>query len=472
MKIYISFRQSGMYLLVAAICMLADGCKKFTDVSPPSTQLVSETVFVSDNALNSAIAGMYSTMITTNNTVFQLNLGLLPATAGDELVYYGGNETYDPFFKNVVPADNALIQTNWTALYKIIFLANSIITGVEKSTGGLTESLKVQATAEAKFIRAFCHFYLVNLYGAVPIVTGIDAQVNNNLFRSSPALVYQQILDDLKSAQAGLREDYSVSGSERVRPNKYAATALLARAYLFTEDWTNAELEATKVITKNTLYSLVPKASISDVFVKNNTEAIFQMSSAQYVGFTLEGSNYVRFALPPATPYFVLTNSLQNAFESTTDARFVNWLKTVQYTTDNVTSTFYYPNKYKQRLATTTAAAEYFTFLRLGEQFLIRAEARAKLDNSSGAKADLDVIRLRANLQGTSATGIPDLLRAIERERRVELFGELGHRWFDLKRTGRLDAVMSVEKPAWKSGAALFPIPLYELNNNTNLQLN
>jgi hypothetical protein len=64
------------------------------------------------------------------------------------------------------------------------------------------------------------------------------------------------------------------------------------------------------------------------------------------------------------------------------------------------------------------------------------------------------------------------MMKAIMQERRVELFGEWGHRFFDLKRTGTIDAVLGVEKSTWKSTAALFPIPYNETLLNPNLTPN
>lgn len=106
---------------------------------------------------------------------------------------------------------------------------------------------------------------------------------------------------------------------------------------------------------------------------------------------------------------------------------------------------------------------------RLAEQYLIRAEARAQQGDATGAKADINAIRNRAGLPDTDADGQASILAAIEHERRIEFFTEWGHRWFDLKRTGRADAVLSPIKPNWQSTDVLFPIPLQEIENNPNL---
>ena len=119
--------------------------------------------------------------------------------------------------------------------------------------------------------------------------------------------------------------------------------------------------------------------------------------------------------------------------------------------------------------------------LRFAEQYLIRAEARAQLNNLGGAQADINMIRTRAGLSGTTAMDQASLLAAIEMERGRELFCEWGHRWFDLKRLpslitpdtkSRADDVLGALKSTWKSTAVIYPIPYDARNNNPQLTQN
>jgi hypothetical protein len=120
--------------------------------------------------------------------------------------------------------------------------------------------------------------------------------------------------------------------------------------------------------------------------------------------------------------------------------------------------------------------AEYPMILRLAEQYLIRAEARAQQNNLIGSQSDLNVIRTRAGLPNTSASTQQDLLSAIYRERQFELFTEMGHRWLDLKRTGSVDMIMNTETPQkggiWKTTDQLYPLPLSEIQADINLTQN
>jgi hypothetical protein len=215
-----------------------------------------------------------------------------------------------------------------------------------------------------------------------------------------------------------------------------------------------AETEATNVIGSG-IYNLEPV--LNNVFIKTSNETIWQIAST--TGVTSMGANFVPAS---TTPGFVLYDTLAKTFEAG-DKRFVNWAKAIVYGGQ----TYYYPFKYKLRTGTT--GNEYPVILRLAEMYLIRAEARAQQTNIAGAQADLNLVRTRAGLPNTTAAAQPQLLTALEHERWVELFTENGDRWFNLKRTNRADAVLSLIKPLWKPFQKLYPIPDADRAANPNL---
>ncbi len=160
----------------------------------------------------------------------------------------------------------------WSNLYSCIYQANSALEGLNKSTT-LSVPIKNQLIGEAIFIRAFCNFYLVNIFGDVPLITTTDYLSNQSLARTSTAEVYDHIITDLKRAKDLLTVDFlAPDGSlttDRVRPNKGAASALLSRVYLYTQKWDSAEAEASELI-QNSNYELLP--DLNAVFLKNNKE--------------------------------------------------------------------------------------------------------------------------------------------------------------------------------------------------------
>jgi hypothetical protein len=171
-------------------------------------------------------------------------------------------------------------------------------------------------------------------------------------------------------------------------------------------------------------------------------------------------------------PAYVLTDSLLSSFEANDKRR--QWIRT-----DTINGVAYHsPFKYR-RNDTQQPFTEYNTVLRLAEQVLIRAEARIMQNNLSGAADDLNLLRARASLAAVGPfTSQSSAMAALEHERRIELFAEWGHRWFDLNRwpaqspaqyTIRADEVMSSCKHPWNLTAKLWPIPADQLVLNPML---
>lgn len=451
-----------LYIILLTFCF---SCEDFVEVDLPQSELVGETVYSEDGTAIAAVRGIYSNMISSNYFASgsATSITFLSGLSSDELDNHSTDIDRIALFNNGLIATNGHVQLTWEDAYKYIYHSNVVIEGLSNSTE-VTETIKNQLEGEAKFIRAFCHFYLVNLYSDVPLITDTDYKVNTITSRTSIELVYKQIKDDLNDAQILLADDYSFSNGERVRPNKWAATAMLARAQLFTGNWEDAELEASAVIENTTMYNVM--TDLNEVFLGNSTEAIWQLKPVLPSLNTNEGLNFILFSTPTNV---ALSPTLVNAFEPQ-DNRLLNWIGSV--TPRELT--YYFPFKYKVFFS--NQLTEYSMVLRLAEQYLIRAEARAQLNDLAGAISDVDIIRNRAGLplihDTNPAISQGDLLLVIEKERQLELFTEWGHRWLDLKRTGRVDEVLGSIKSDWQSTDALYPIPQSEINNGSNLTQN
>jgi hypothetical protein len=201
---------------------------------------------------------------------------------------------------------------------------------------------------------------------------------------------------------------------------------------------------------------------VANVFLKESSETIWQLKPKYGGDNANEGTTFYIGVGPPQVA------ALRPAFiqdMETGDLRRQHWVGEVT----NNTATWYFPYKYKEHQNTGTSL-EYSIVFRLAEQYLIRAEARARQGNIAGAQQDLNIIRQRAGLQNTTASTKEELLEAILAERRFELFSEHGHRWFDLRRTGRAGEVLPPIKSGWKSTDVLLPIPEEELLMNPNLK--
>jgi hypothetical protein len=429
------------------LVLLLAGCEDFVKVDPPRTDLVSQTVFEDDKTADAAMTDVY---LQLSGGSFasggSSSISLLASYSADEQANYSNNGSYPAFYENNIKADNLTIGSIWSTAYKGVYQSNAILEGVERATG-LSADLKIQLEGEAKFIRAYCYFYLTNLFGDVPLLLTTNYVDNSNAARTSSTDIYKQIIQDLADAREALPATYEFTGGERVRATKGAASALLARSYLYMSDWSNAEKEAGNVIA-DTLYSMQPDLTL--VMSKNNPEAILQFQTTFYPD---DITVFYVFASPP-TPCALRDEFI--TFFDPTDLRLANWVGSF----DSGSETYYFAKKYNSFVM----ATEYSTLLRLAEQFLIRAEARTQQNKISDAQADLNVIRHRAGLANTSASDKPSLLSAVELERKLELFTEHGHRWLDLKRTGRVDEVIgNVKGSQWSSTDALYPIPQNQL---------
>jgi len=470
------------FILILAISV--NGCKKMATVPPPITSISGDNVYQTDATAISVLTGLYSIMASTSNSGGSNGTGSVSFLCGlsaDELTLFSGVSgtlASTAYYKNAL-VGNTTTSTGgeiWNKSYVFIYTCNDAISRISNSTA-LTPAVKQQLLGEAKFMRAFFYFYLTNLYGNVPLAISNDYTINSTLPRSSSTQVYQQIIADLKDAQNLLSVNYLDASllkvtTEKVRPTKWAATALLARVYLYTNDPVDAETQASTIIN-NAAYSL---ATLNSVFKLNSSEAIWQLQPVVAGHNTEDGWTFILPSGGPnsSTNPVYLTSNILGAFEAADQRKVIgNWINSVTVTG----TTYYYPFKYKS--ATLNASvSEYQMVLRLAEQYLIRAEASAQGGSRgiSGAIADLNVIRSRAGLGATTATDKASLLTAIAHERQTELFTEWGDRWFDTKRTGTVDAVMNVaaigKGITWNSYQQLYPIPLADIQKDPNLTQN
>ncbi|MDG2432023.1 RagB/SusD family nutrient uptake outer membrane protein, partial [Flavobacterium sp.] len=341
--------------------------------------------------------------------------------------------------------------------YNQIYAANAIIEGVSASTA-LVASDKNQFTGEALFVRSLLHFYLVNLYGAVPYITTTNYENNKLATRMPVTQVYDKIIEDLEIAFTLLPEEYILT--DRTRPNKSAVKALLARSYLYNGLWAEAANAASYTLNNTSVYAW--ETDLNKIFLKESTTTIWQFSPRFEGQNTQEGETFVFFSGPPSL--VALSAALINDFELG-DQRKEHWAKSVT----NGTETWYHANKYKEK-SSTSSSLEYSILFRLAEQHLIRAEARAQQGDLIGAKEDLNKIRTTAGLAETTAISQQDILNAILQENRVEFFTELGHRFFDLKRANKINEALNPVKPGWSTTDNLMPLPESELSLNPNLK--
>jgi len=481
MKIIYNFCHCSLIVGVLFAVFAFESCTKLVEVDVPTDRIVDRNVYTNDETAIAVLNGIYINMSQPGTFTGTRSISLFAGLSADELALYDGiGGVHLNYYQNELSVTDGTGSEHWTPLYSYVFKCNAAIEGLQSATS-LNPAVRQQLLGEAKFLRAFQYFYLVTMFGDVPIVLSTDYSVNERLARSPKEVVFKQIIADLEEAKSLLSTNYLdrslqpyTGETERVRPTRWAAAALLARAYLYKGDYANAETQADLVINNAAMYDLTP---INDVFLKNSLEAIWQLQPVTFGHNTEDGFVFV---LPDSGPGidenkgFYISNELLNNFEMGDQRKETgNWINNV--TVDGIT--YYYPYKYKIS-ELDAPVSEYLMVLRLGELYLIRAEARAQLNNISGAQGDLNRIRTRAGLPNINAIDKVSLLSAILHERQVELFTEWGHRWLDLKRTGNVDKVMSIVTPLkangniWRSFQQWYPLPFSDIQKGPNLVQN
>jgi len=448
------------------------GCKKLVDVGAPSSSIITSAVFSNDATAITAQLSAYAKLM-SYVFYFDQYTGL----SSDELTNYNTSQVSIDIYRNTLnaPTDGGL-NGLWSVWYNIIYQENSILENVPLSTG-MSTRVKQLMMGEAYFNRAYWYFQMVNLFGNVPLVTSTNYLINSTIPSTAAAQVYRQVVTDLQAAQGLLSSSYldasdNTGATDRVRPTTWAADALLARVYLYMGKYDSAAQQASLVINNSSMYSLV--TDLTKVFKMNSQEAIWQLTPPNGTLYTYDGQWFILIAPPGGSSISnsaAISPQLLAAFEPN-DLRMANWVNS--YSQGG--TTWYFPYKYRSTNVTATSLSEYYMVLRLGEQYLIRAEAKAQQHDLTGAAADLNTIRQRAGLPPTTATTQADLLTAIMHEGQVELFTE-EHRWFDLKRTKTVDSVMNIVIPqkgggTWNTNQQVYPLSSNDLLLNPNLTQN
>lgn len=376
----------------------------------------------------------------------------------DMLVHNGTFSQYRELGTKQITSANASVATLWGAIYNTVYVANFII---ERLPGvpGVPTAQRESVLATAHFLRGYAYFVGAYTFGGIPIITGTSIEQNQNVPRASAEDVLAFVLADYTEALGKLPPERQNAGFA----GDYAVRAALARYYLYVGDWTNAEAYATDVIESG-LFILEP--DFEDLVLDDFTdEAIFEM------GYSI--------ADDPGTSTSVGLNNLfvgrreiipsNQAVVALASAESGERFSSISFNSNNLGGN---DNGWSvAKYGTADEDNNNVMVFRLAEMYLIRAEARANLNRVTGlnsAQADLNVLRTRASAPLLGDVTRAQMLLLVEAERRYELAFE-GHRWYDLVRTGRANAVMSSFSQNWRPAYERWPIPQREIQTNPAL---
>jgi hypothetical protein len=455
----LAYLQSIAPFLGMALILGLGACSSYLDVQPRESIADDQTI-VDQKSAFTALNGVYSALGAGGyyGTSFQ-SIGYL---GGGDIEWTGTQSQVQEFVTHNVRADNATISTVWASIYTTINRANHVIANVPSVADPLlTSALRSQYLGEAYFVRALAYFDLARTFGGVPLITQptLTATDNQGIARATQAETYAQALRDLDAAEPLLPLT-----TDRYRATRRTAWALKARLHLYLGSWALAEDYATRLVSDNTNYRLVaPYNAFFANNVRGTQESIFEI----FYNGTTEVNGHRANWQPTANggtrqwaPNAALVTLLTTAPNNTANGRS---------TLIANTGTTWYGNLYYRNPSSDPSYV-----LRLAEQYLIRAEARAQQNKLPEALADLNAVRSRAGLAASDAPTQAAVLLAIENERRLE-FALEPHRWFDLARTGRAAAVFhdplaaTAPLPTFRQ---LLPLPISQLQVDAALAQN
>jgi len=470
-----------IYILIglAVVLMLsATSCEDFLYQQPRLSQ-TTELTLSTYEGLQSATLGAYSPLYSSwwygRNFVVTADLKggnakISPLTSG--------RFTTDYLWNNTPDASHAL----WTRAYQAIMRANNVINVIEDGFEevGVEQSDLDRLVGECKFIRALAYFDLARLFcqpysaGAsqlgVPVVLITE---NGKPARDDLGTVYDQVEADLLDAAAKLPAVSPNAGTDPVGwITSYAAEALLARLYLYMEDWQTAADYATSVITSfpGSMYSAADYTTwdLGGVWGTDAaSEIIFEVYGAEG-NSTHSNWDVISFIMSPDGYGDVgASDDVRNLMEDV-DVRLALFVNTASWPND------YWSLKYPGKAPDGNLREDNIPVLRLSEMYLIRAETILNGASISGATAIGDVNMIRSNRGATSLGDVT--LTDLYKERRRELCYE-GHELFDLARTQRslvrvdYDGAVNQNIPFPDYRWAM-PIPQAEMDANENMEQN
>lgn len=427
-------RTKIIYILALIISI---SCSDFLDKNDKQT-ISKDDLFTTLSGFKEALAGAYADFgsqsyygasFIVNSEIRGGNLKFSDILDNGKLKYF--KNAYE-FNSSRVDEDIEKFDESYEAIYHTISLLNTIINEAEK-TSSIAQEDKKNILAQAKTLRALCHFDLLRTF-AMPYIYTQNAQHNGIYYIEKPILYdskltmykvfdcYQKIIKDLKEADQNFGNPLFGSSKYFVSPK--AVKALLARVSLYKQDWDQAINYATEVI--NSSSGLLDSASVVASWLKDepNKENILAFQK------TYNQSAALNSFMGPNTSVgsrLFVSKDLSSLYDSL-DVRTQFFVK---HSSGNLVSSKYSLNA--------SAKDHFIPIIRLSEMYLIRAEASTKIaePNEKQARSDLDVIRQRA-LPHLPKNNFSDkqLDSAIFAERRKE-FAHEGHIFYDIARLGK-----------------------------------
>jgi starch-binding outer membrane protein, SusD/RagB family len=447
-------------------------CKKDFLELDPAQSVSNEQAFLTLDDYKSSVTAIYNGLSSAN--YYGRYFVLTPDVMADDVKQNAQANRAKEYAEFVAVPTHFIAEDMWRTIYSAINAANAVI-NANVEVPSTVQAQKDHMVGEALALRGQMYFDLVRLYAqhykftadashpGVPIVLSFD--ITNEPTRSTVKQVYDQVISDMTAAISKMSETSRNNRTSLL--TKTAVKALLARVYLYKEDYDNAITMATEVINSNK-YSLVSNSNYMNAWSANySSESIFEIANTptDNRGSDALGGMYLGTGYGDYLP----SNDLVSLIPANDVRR--GWFQVDPTLTGN-----YAPFRLVKYPSTT--GLNNTKVMRLSEVYLIRAEAYARKSNpnTTGAQNDLNTIRQRAQPTAApvTATGTA-LINEIMLERRKELAFE-GQRLWDLMRQKksivRTDCTAAICTITYPSPLVILPIPDVEMRANPNMVQN
>jgi len=460
-------------IFVVILLIFSSSCKKDFLDQYPLTKISKEDFYQKPVDAEGGLISVYDQLSST--ALFGCYIQEIPDALSDDCPVSSQDAENMELDDYSYDATNGRISNYWSGCYRAINRANTVLDGISgMEADDFDGNRKQEIEAEARFVRALSYFYLVRLFGEVPLVKSLNQSAEESevfLEKSSVNEIYDYIITELEDCANILPEQFSTNDETRARATKGGARTLLAKVHLTLKNWTEAANYADLVIQSPIYVLLSDYDNLFDPAFENTTEAILEIQYAS----PDEGSAMAWLTTPQEidgqtwTKYYLASDDLIQAFDNEGDAIRKN--STIYMSVNG-------PHRWKTRDYGTGhgSSPQNIIAFRLADMYLVRAEALNELGYAANGESFnlLNAIRTRVSLPSYTSVDLPDqasFRQAVWKERRLELALE-GFRWFDLLRTGRAITTMQALGYTLPDYKLLFPIPQVELDVNPNLTQN
>lgn len=465
------------------LTVILSACQDFLNLKP-AYQISDQSFYQNQNDFETGLVGVYSTFrglysssailymteLTTDNTEIQWS-----SPSADEM----------QMDQNAVTATNAYVRSVWNTCLFTISQSTNLLNRIDALD--FDQTTKNRIKGEAQFLRAFNYFYLVRLFGNVPITNQTftsPAQVATADLTLKPEEdVYKQILADLTSAESILP---AALVTNKTRVSQMTVKALLGKVYLTQQNYDLAATKLKEVIDAKQ-YSLVP--DYKTLTTNGNTNLAETILEIDYLSNQSLGNNYSALFTPAITSMAIFPNNSQGAgrivptldmfkaYESGDVRKAASVNDSVPLLSGKKSYSRYGLKFVDFKAIDPGDGSVTFPILRYADVLLMDAEVLNEQGKPAEALPYLNQVRQRSKLPALAGLSQVQMRLALEQERRVEFLYE-GHRWFDLVRTGRAQTVLNAHYTSQKLNFSvqdfelLFPIPQAEIDLNPALKQN